>query len=85
MGRYWSKVQSFSFVGLISLESQCTDTMTTLSNTALNSGNMLRVDFRYTHCTQKMLTMQGDDMLISLNIIITSLCISNHVIHLKYI
>lgn len=37
--------------------------MTVANNTVLNTGNMLRVDFRCSHHTQKIVTMWGDDML----------------------
>lgn len=61
----------------------------TINKIILNTGYMLRVDFRCSHQThkKKWLTTWGNVMLIGLTVAITSLCIciSNHqVVHLKY-
>lgn len=63
----------------------CTGMMPIYNNTVWNVGNMLREDISSVLNTQKeMVTMRGHTMLISLTVVIMSLCISNHVVHLIY-
>lgn len=64
--------------------------MATFNNTALSTGNLLRVDLNaFTIYTpKKMVTMWEDEMLIGLIIVIISLGISisnNYAVHLKCI
>lgn len=63
--------------------------MTIVSNTILYTGNLLRVDFRCFHLRhKKVLTCEEVDMLVSLIVVIISLCIcvlKHHAVHPKYI
>lgn len=86
MGRCWSNGAKLQLCRMNKSRDLRYSMTTIVNNAILSTRNLLRVDFRCFHYTHAKVTV-WDDMLISLTVVIISLCIglSNHVVYLKYV
>lgn len=88
--RFWSEGTEWQLRRMKTSRAIMCSTVTTVNTTGLHPGHLLRVNFRGSHLpppptsTHKGNCVRRWEMLISLTVVIISLCISHHVVHLKY-
>lgn len=84
--RYWSPDTKLKLYRINRSRELMHSVMTTPNNTVLNTRKLLKVDRKCSHQKKKKEKETEMDMLISLIVVITSLCISDHhrVVCLKY-